>query len=319
MKGVSDLSSSFKKDASMKNIVLTQQFSKEYIFEVIRLANYMKQNEFNVSHILKNKIVAMLFYESSTRTRFSFESAVYRLGGNCITTENAAQFSSVSKGESLEDTVKMINGYADMLVLRHYEDESSKRAAAVTMIPLINAGSGKSQHPTQALLDIYTIYEYFGKLENLKIAIVGDLLRGRTCDSLVYLLSKFPNNKFFFISPENSKVKDSLKKHLKKLNVEFVETSNMDETLGELDVCYMTRIQKERFSSTEEYDKAKGKFILNGDNVNLMKKNSIIMHPLPRIDEISIEVDYDIRAKYFEQAKNGLYVRMAILKMLNEY
>ena len=210
-----------------------------------------------------------------------------------------------------------------MIVLRHNEDDSSERAVRATKVPLINAGSGKSQHPTQALLDVYTVQENFGSLKNLNIGVVGDLLRGRTCDSLVYLLSKYKNNTFHFVSPDNSQIKPSLREHLVENGISFNETSNLESVLPILDVCYMTRIQKERFLKKDgvtidekAYEAAKGKCILGTYNVDLMKKDSIIMHPLPRVDEISVQIDNDPRAKYFEQAENGLYVRMALLKIL---
>jgi aspartate carbamoyltransferase catalytic subunit len=302
-----------------KHIIESQQFSKKFLKELFEITKYMKDNEYKVSNLLKGKIVALLFYEPSTRTRFSFESAALRLGASKITTENAKEFSSASKGETLQDSIKVINAYADFIVLRHFEDDSSEIASSVSNIPIINAGAGRGQHPTQALLDVYTIYENFGKLENLNVALVGDLLRGRTVNSLVYLLSQFKGNKFYFISPENSKAKKGIKEHLEKHEVEYVETDQLDKSLEEVDIVYMTRIQKERFEDIEEYDKAKGKFILDAKNVSLMKKDAIIMHPLPRVDEISTEVDNNPRAKYFEQAKNGLYVRMALLKILNDH
>lgn len=309
---------SLKELSPKKHVVLSQQFSKEFLYDLFKLVDEIKKNPQNFSNELRGKIVAMLFYEPSTRTRFSFESAVLRLGGHTITTENGKEFSSVSKGETIEDTIRMVNGYADFIVMRHFEDDSSKRGVSVAEVPLINAGSGKSQHPTQALLDLYTIYQEFKRLDNLKVAVVGDLLRGRTCDSLVYLLSKFDGNVFYFVSPDNSKVKESLKEHLIENNYEFYESENLEEVLPKLDVCYMTRVQKERFLTTEEYEKAKGQFILDKENVELMKDNAIIMHPLPRIDEITIEVDENKRARYFEQARNGLFVRMGLLKTLND-
>lgn len=302
-----------------KHIVESQQFDKEFLNELFETTKYMKENEFNVGDTLKGKVVAMLFYEPSTRTRFSFESASLKLGANTITTENAKEFSSASKGETLQDTIKVVNGYADFIVIRHYEDDSSEIAASVSKVPIINAGAGKGQHPTQALLDVYTIYENFGRLDNLNIAFIGDLLRGRTVNSLIYLLSKFSKNKFCLISPENCRIKEGIKQHLKEHELEFTESEDMDECIKDVDVAYMTRIQKERFEKPEEYEKAKGRFILNKENVNKMKENAIIMHPLPRVDEIQPEVDSDSRAKYFEQARNGLYVRMALLKMLNQH
>lgn len=305
-----------KKSNPRENVVFSQQFDKEFLFELFDRTDFMKDNKYEVSNILNNRIVAMLFYEPSTRTRFSFESAVHRLGGKVIGTENASVFSSAKKGETLEDTINMVSGYSDIIVLRHNEDDSSERAVFASDVPIINAGSGSAQHPTQALLDVYTIYDEFGRLEDLRVGLVGDLLRGRTCDSLVYLLSKFDNNQFYFVSPENSKVKPSLKSHLDENNVSYFESGDLNDLLPNVDVCYMTRIQKERFSSDSEYELAKGKFILDTDNVNTMKKDAIVMHPLPRVDEITTAVDLNPRARYKQQAKNGLYVRMALLEMI---
>ncbi|MDI9355107.1 MAG: aspartate carbamoyltransferase [Cyanobium sp. MAG06] len=305
-----------KEISPYNHICISQQFDKDFIKEIFTLADYMKDNINDVSHILENKIACLLFYEPSTRTRFSFESAIHRLGGRCITTENAAQFSSAIKGETLSDTIEMVNNYADIVIIRHSSDEICYEIISKTKIPFINAGTGKTQHPTQALLDIYTIYKEKGRLDNLNICICGDLLRGRTCDSLVYLLSKYENNKFYFVSPDNSKIKDKLKDYLRDNNIQYIETNNMNSVLPLVDVFYMTRVQKERFDNEEEYLKAKGQYILNKDNIEMMPADSIIMHPLPRVDEIDVSIDNDPRAKYFQQAGNGLYIRMALLKML---
>lgn len=301
-----------------KHIVLAQQFDNEYLTELFKLTDKIKESPKEFKDSMRGKVVAALFYEPSTRTRFSFESAVHRLGGSVITTENGKEFSSASKGETIEDSIRVISAYADMIVMRHYEDDSSKRGMKASLVPLINAGSGKSQHPTQALLDAYTIYENFGKLKNMKIAVVGDLLRGRTCDSLVYLLSKYSGNTFYFVAPLNSQVKQSLRDYLKENKVKYVETDDLEKVLPVVDVLYMTRIQKERFATVEEYEQAKSNLVLNGTNVKQMKKHAIIMHPLPRVDEIATSVDKDKRARYFEQAANGLWVRMAVLKILND-
>jgi aspartate carbamoyltransferase catalytic subunit len=268
--------------------------------------------------VLRGKIVATLFYEPSTRTRFSFESATYRLGGEVITTENAQEFSSATKGETIEDSIRVMSAYADFIVMRHFEEDSSKRAISTAKVPVINAGSGKSQHPTQALLDVYTIWKELGTLEDIHVAVVGDLLRGRTCDSLVYLLSKFGGTHFSFVSPENCNVKESLKEHLEEEGSTYEEIDDMNVCIEKVDALYMTRIQKERFHNTEEYEAAKGKFILGESDANKMKDDAIIMHPLPRVDEISVNVDVNKRARYFEQAENGLWVRMALLVLLNK-
>lgn len=302
-----------------KHIIESQQFDVDFLKKIFKETDYMKKNEHQVLKLLKGKIIAMLFYEPSTRTRFSFETAALRLGATTITTENAKEFSSASKGETLQDSIRIVSGYADFIVMRHYEDDSSEIAASVSSVPVINAGAGKGQHPTQALLDVYTIYENFSRLNNLKIALVGDLLRGRTVNSLVYILSKFKGNKFYFVSPENSRIKPGIKEHLEENNHEYEESEDLNEVLKEVDVVYMTRVQKERFDNPEEYQKAKGRFVINKSNIDLMKEDAIILHPLPRVDELACEIDDDKRAKYFEQAKNGLYVRMALLKVLNEH
>ena len=302
-----------------KYVVSTKQFDVDYLLELFELTDDMRKNPKKYRRELEDKIVATLFYEPSTRTRFSFESAVHRLGGSVITTENAAEFSSSSKGETIEDSTRVMGAYADFIVMRHFDDEASEQAMEVTTVPLINAGSGKSQHPTQSLLDAYTIYQNFGRLDNLKIALAGDLLRGRTVGSLVYLLGKFPNNNFCFVSPENSRIKAGVKEYLQEHNLTFTESDNLESCLEDVDILYMTRIQKERFKSSLEYEKARGDLILDLPRVETMKKEAIIMHPLPRVDEISVEVDNDSRAKYFEQVANGLWVRMALLKKLNDY
>ena len=265
----------------------------------------------------QTRIMATLFYEPSTRTRFSFEAAMHRIGGRVITTENAAEFSSVSKGETLEDTIRIINGYADVIVIRHHEVGSARRAAAVSRVPVINAGDGVGQHPTQALLDLYTIRKEIGAIDGLKIAMVGDLAQGRTVRSLAYLLSKFSGIRMYFVAPQLLRMKEDILLHLRERGVEFVEEPDLDKILPEVDVVYQTRIQKERFGDrVEDYEQCRGLYVINGHSLKLLKQNSIIMHPLPRVGEIAMEVDSDPRAAYFRQAQNGLYVRMALLSMV---
>ena len=298
-----------------KHIINSEQFDANFLQTLFIKAEKIKKEPYKFANICQSKICAMLFYEASTRTRMSFESAMFRLGGNCITTENATQFSSAAKGEILEDTIRTVSHYANFIVLRHYEDDFS-HIVTKSRIPIINAGSGKSHHPTQALLDVFTIKSYFPSLSNLKIAVVGDLLRGRTCKSLVSLLSQFKNNRFFFVSPQNSRISENIKQDLNKKEISFLETQNLDNVLSDINICYMTRIQKERFTSYEEYLKAKGKVVLNKKNLPFLNAKAIILHPLPRVDEITLEVDKDPRAKYFEQARNGLYIRMALFCLL---
>ena len=307
-----------KHPSPYQHIIAAQQFTIDFIFELFALAEQMQKQPESFINELKNKIVSVAFYEPSTRTRFSFESATYRLGGSVITTENAKEFSSAAKGETLEDSIKILSKYCNFIVLRHTDDDSSERAVPVSSVPLINAGSGSAQHPTQALLDAYTIWKEFGRLDNLKIAVVGDLLRGRTCSSLIYLLAKFNNNHFYFVAPENCQIKDGLREHLEENKQAFEELNDLASATKNSDIVYMTRIQKERFTSPADYEKAKGKYILNSALAETMKPAAIIMHPLPRVNEITPDVDDNPRARYFEQAENGLWVRMALLKMLND-
>jgi aspartate carbamoyltransferase catalytic subunit len=265
----------------------------------------------------QKRVMATLFYEPSTRTRFSFETAMHRLGGRVISTENAAEFSSVAKGETLEDTIRIMGGYSDVIVLRHYEVGAAKRAAAVSRVPVISAGDGVGQHPTQALLDLYTIRKEIGAIEGLRIAMVGDLAQGRTVRSLAYLLSKYRDVKAYFVAPPLLKMKEDILDHLRAHHVWFAEEADLERVLPEVDVVYQTRIQKERFGDrSADYEKCRGVYVINEDSLRLMKPSAIVMHPLPRLDEISMEVDADPRAAYFRQAQNGLYVRMALLTMV---
>lgn len=262
---------------------------------------------------LKGKIMASLFYEPSTRTRFSFESAMIRLGGHVITAENAREFSSAAKGETIEDTIKVMNNYADVIVMRHHEIGSAKRAAAVSDVPVINAGDGAGEHPTQALLDLYTIQKLIGKLDGVSIALVGDLKYGRTIRSLIQLLSKYKNVKIYCISPRFLRIGDDIRDLLKKENIDFEESPDLDTVIKKVDVLYQTRIQKERFARESLYQKYKGCYEIRKDVAGAMKKQAIIMHPLPRVGEIHAEVDDLPQAAYFKQAKFAVLVRMALL------
>jgi aspartate carbamoyltransferase catalytic subunit len=302
----------------LHHIIEAQQFD---IPTLVRLIETTKEMEQVVSSggtsQFHGRIMATLFYEPSTRTRFSFETAMQRLGGSVISTENAAEFSSVAKGETLEDTVRILNGYADVLVLRHHEVGSAKRAASVSRIPVINAGDGAGQHPTQALLDLYTIHKEIGSIDGLRIAMVGDLAQGRTVRSLTYLLSKFQNIRIYFAAPPLLKMKEDILDHLREKRVWYTEETDLNKVLPEVNVVYQTRIQKERFGDRiADYEQCRGVYVLNSASLRLMKANAIVMHPLPRLDEIAMEVDSDPRAAYFRQAQNGLYVRMALLSMV---
>lgn len=262
---------------------------------------------------LKGKILAALFYEPSTRTRLSFESAMLRLGGGVVGTENAGEFSSAAKGETIEDSIRVVAGYADAIVIRHPEVGSAARAAAVSGVPVINAGDGAGQHPTQALLDAYTIYRETGGLDEKSVALVGDLKNGRTARSLAYLLAKFKKPRITLVSPAGLEMGEDIKSYLTEKGVALAETRDLPGAMKEADVVYQTRIQKERFSREEEYLKFKGSYVITPELADSMKEGAIIMHPLPRVDEIAPEADASSHARYFEQAKYGLYVRMALL------
>ncbi len=303
----------------LSHVIESQQFDRELLEVVFATADRMKedlQGERRLAKSLEGKIMASMFYEPSTRTRFSFESAMLRLGGSVITTENAREFSSAAKGESLSDSTRILNGYADVIVMRHNEAGSAARAAEISRVPVINAGDGAGQHPTQALLDTYTIVDAFPDMDNLKIAMVGDLRYGRTVRSLSYLLTKYENVQIIFVSPPVCKMEGDIKAYLDKYAVSWREESDLDSVASEVDCIYMTRIQKERFHSPEDYQEAAGKYILTLERVQAMKPNAIIMHPLPRVDEIPMDVDADPRARYFQQAQNGLFIRMALLYLL---
>ena len=302
----------------LHHVIEAQQFDVPTILHLIETTQEMeKVVARGGTSQFRGRIMATLFYEPSTRTRFSFESAMHRLGGSVVSTENAAEFSSVAKGETLEDTVRILNGYADVLVVRHYEVGSAKRAASVSRIPVINAGDGPGQHPTQALLDLYTIYKEIGAIDGLRIAMVGDLAQGRTVRSLAYLLSKFQDIRIYFTAPPLLKMKDDILDHLREKQVWYTEETDLDKVLPEVNVVYQTRIQKERFGDRlADYEQCRGVYLITSESLRLMKPNAIVMHPLPRLDEIAMEVDSDPRAAYFRQAQNGLYVRMALLSMV---
>jgi len=303
-----------------KHILSTQQFSNEQVLkDIFKKADIFEKadRQGKTLKLLQNKILACVFYEASTRTRFSFESAMIKLGGQVISTESAGYFSSAIKGETLEDSVRVISGYADMIVLRHNERGAAERASKVSLVPMINAGDGDGEHPTQALLDLYTIQKELKRTDSLKIGLVGDLLYGRTIHSLIYLLSLSHNIEISLISPKELKLPKKYKLFLNSQKIKFTEMTDLRNALSKLDVLYMTRIQKERFDSIKLYEQVKNSFILNKKFLSKLNKNAIIMHPLPRINEISQEVDNDSRAAYFRQAKNGLYIRMALLDFVS--
>jgi aspartate carbamoyltransferase catalytic subunit len=300
----------------LRHVIESQQFTRSFLEDLLGRAEEIKAEPHRFSGRLNGRVMAALFYEPSTRTRLSFEAAMLRLGGQTMGTDNAREFSSAAKGETLEDTIRIVSGYADVIVLRHYEEGAAKRAASVSSVPVVNAGDGPGQHPTQALLDLYTIRDELGRIDGLNIAMVGDLANGRTVRSLTYLLSKFRQIKIWFVAPPQVAMRDDLKAHLDEHHIPWVENEDLDSVLPEVDVVYQTRIQKERFADPAQYEALKGIYRIDNRALGLMRKYAIVMHPLPRVDEIAPEVDADPRAAYFRQARNGLHIRMALLDRL---
>ena len=301
-----------------RHVIESQQFDLASLEAIFSMSEEMEQIvQHYGSNILNRRVMATLFYEPSTRTRLSFESAMARLGGAVLTTESAQEFSSAAKGETLEDTIRVVAGYADVIVLRHFESGASQRAAEVAGIPVINAGDGAGQHPTQSLLDMYTIRREIGQIDSISIALVGDLANGRTVRSLCYLLAKYKSPKIYFVAPSVVRMKDDIKDYLHRHDTYFEEVEDLHAVAREVDVIYQTRIQRERFGDRpHEYEQARGKYIIDQTVLDCMRKEAIVMHPLPRVDEVDTVVDGDPRAAYFRQAHNGLYVRMALLRML---
>jgi len=300
---------------NIRHLLQSQDLDKDAVLTIFQKAEELRTAN---DKPLRGKILATLFYEPSTRTRLSFESAMIKLGGNVVSTENAREFSSTVKGESLQDTIRIVSSYTDIIVLRHFEEGAAKIAASVSSVPIINGGDGAGQHPTQALLDLYTIWREFGRIEDLVIAMVGDLKYGRTIRSLCYLLGKFEKVKIIFIAPEHLTIKPDIKEYLNRHAIEFAEATELNSYLPELDLVYMTRIQKERMSE-EEYRTAKERYIITEENLKLMKESARLLHPLPHLEEIKLSVETehtDKRVAYFRQAENGLYLRMALLSSL---
>lgn len=299
----------------MNHILSARDFSKESVEKVLTRAKELESayHAGTLPKLLENKIVASIFFEPSTRTRLSFETAVLRLGGQVISAENAGGSSSAYKGETIEDTARILSSYVDLIVMRHPEAGSVQRAATVATKPVLNAGDGANQHPSQALLDLYTIQKEHGTLEGLSIVCIGDLLYSRTLHSLVPLLLEYPNNSFHFVSPAELAIPQEYKDMIIKMGGTFTESMDLPSALTGADVVYMTRVQKERFSNMDDYERVKDLFILKSEHLTTMKDSAIIMHPLPRVGEIDPAIDLDARAAYFRQAENGLYVRMALL------
>lgn len=293
-----------------KSLVSITDYSKEDIIRIIKLAEKFDANP--NQRLLEGKVCATIFFEPSTRTRLSFETAVNRMGGRIIGFSDASTTSS-TKGETLKDTIAMINNYADIIIMRHHLEGAARYASEISTVPIINAGDGANQHPTQTLLDIYSIYKTQGTLNDLTITIVGDLKYGRTVHSLIIGMSHF-NPTFRFIAPDELKIPGSYKRFCDEHNIKYEEYSDFtQEVIDDADILYMTRVQRERFTDLMEYEKVKNVYILRNDMLKNTKDNLRILHPLPRVNEIQQDVDDSPKAYYFEQAKNGVFARQAVI------
>ncbi len=298
---------------NIKHLIETQQFDRKALEDLFALATSLEGKR---DESLRGKIMASLFYEPSTRTRLSFESAMMRLGGNVISMENASVSSSSTKGETVEDTIRIVDNYADIIVMRHPDKGAAARAAAVSEVPVVNAGDGTGQHPTQAFLDLYTISREIGRTDDFHIAFVGNIRYYRAARSLAYLLSKYNNVQMTFVSAPELALSDDLKAHLKEKNVTFFETEDITGAMKEADVVYQTRVAPEWIPDKAVYEKLKSQYVITRPMTDLMKDGAILIHPLPRAGEIAAEVDDSPHAVYFKQAGYGLNIRMALLKML---
>lgn len=299
-----------------RHLIDTSDFSIEEINAILDIAQDMEKNYENYSQICRGKILATLFFEPSTRTRLSFESAMLRMGGNVLGFSDG-ETSSAKKGESVSDSIRVVSSYSDIMVMRHPKEGAPRLSVPKAMVPLINGGDGGHQHPTQTLTDLLTIKNLKGEIANLSVAFCGDLKYGRTVHSLIKTLSRYPHMKFYLISPEQLRLPDYIKESLsRKYNVSFVETEDLESVISEIDILYMTRIQKERFFNEEDYIKLKDSYILTRAKIANAKPDMLILHPLPRVNEIHPDVDDDPRAAYFEQAEYGVYVRMSLMAHL---
>ena len=302
----------------MRHMLNPLDFSVEEIDQLLSLASDIEHHLSQYAHVCDGKILATLFYEPSTRTRLSFESAMLHLGGSVLGF-SSANSSSAAKGESVADTIRTVSCYAEIAAMRHPKEGSALVASMASNIPVINAGDGGHQHPTQTLTDLMTIRSLTGRLDNMTIGLCGDLKFGRTVHSLIEAMVRYPNVKFVLIAPDELKVPSYIRDDvLKAHNIEFKEVNSLDAAMPELDILYMTRVQKERFFNEEDYIRLKDSYILNKEKMKLAKDSMFVLHPLPRVNEISTEVDSDPRAAYFKQVQYGMYVRMALIMTLLE-
>jgi len=296
----------------VRHVVEVGQFDRAGVERLFARADAMRELPRGAAP-LAGRVLATLFYEPSTRTRLSFESAMLRLGGQVIATENAREFSSAIKGETVEDTIRIVAGYADAIVIRHHEQGAAHRAAMVSAVPILNAGDGPGEHPTQALLDLYTIKHELGRIDGLRVALVGDLRFGRTARSLARLFRLTEGTELIFVSPPAVPMGDDVRATLDAHGVRYRDEVDLAAVLPDVDVVYQTRIQRERFATSEEYEDSRGVYVLDQAAMARLNPAGVVLHPLPRVDEIAPEVDADPRAAYFRQAHNGVFVRMALL------
>jgi aspartate carbamoyltransferase (EC 2.1.3.2) len=296
-----------------KSLISITDFTKDEYLKIMDLARFYEKN--TTQRLLKGKVIATLFFEPSTRTRLSFETAINRLGGKIIGFSDSSS-SSVSKGETLHDTIRMVSNYADMIIMRHPLEGSARYAAEISDVPVINAGDGANQHPTQTLLDMYSIQKTQGRLDDINLFMVGDLKYGRTVHSLLMAMSQFDNPIFNFVAPPELAMPNEYKSFLTNNGIRYFEHLEFNEIINQADIIYMTRVQRERFIDPVEYEKVKNVYILKNEMLANTKPNVRILHPLPRVNEIDTDVDSNEKAYYFEQARNGVYTRMAIISHL---
>ncbi len=302
----------------MRSVIDILDLTTEEIDELIATANDIMANPDKYAEVCKRKKLATLFFEPSTRTRLSFEAAMYELGGNVLGFSEANS-SSAAKGESVSDTVRTVSAYADIIAMRHPKEGAPLVASMKSGVPIINAGDGGHNHPTQTLTDLLTVKREFGRLDNITVGCCGDLKFGRTVHSLLNAMSRYTGIKFVLISPEELRVPEYLRRELLiDKGLDYVETTDLESVLPELDVLYMTRVQRERFFNEQDYIRLKDSYILTKDKLDMMKEEARVLHPLPRVNEISVDVDDDPRAAYFRQARNGKYIRMALIMKLLE-
>jgi len=298
-----------------RDIIAITDFTPDELLRLFNVAKEMEKYSKSRIELLKDKILALAFFEPSTRTMFSFQTAMQRLGGSVIWFSRAEAI-SIAKGENLADTIRMLNSYANAIVIRHKYEGAAAFAAEVADVPVINAGDGSQHHPTQAMIDLYTIWREKGKLEGLNIGVLGDLRYGRAATSFIYATSMFKPKKLYLISPELLRIRNEVRDYLDSKGVDYVETTKLDEVIGELEVLYVTRVQKERFPDPAEYEKVKGSYRVDLKVLSNARDDLMILHPLPRVDEIALEVDQTKYAYYFKQASYGVPVRMALLALV---